>query len=55
LEVGYAWGIGRTTLLLAKEGTVLTFDVRGQRCILYENISDLAEKLSIDLSKLGDT
>ncbi len=49
LEVGYAWGTGRSTLLLAKEDTPLTFDVRGQRCILYDSISDLAEKLSADL------
>ena len=52
LEVGYAWGRGRSTLLLAKKGDDLKFDVRGQRCIVYENIVDLAKKLSADLSNL---
>ena len=52
LEVGYAWGRKRDTLLLARESDDLKFDVRGQRCILYESIADLAEKLKKDLSKL---
>ena len=41
LEVGYAWGKGRSTILLAKQGDNLKFDVRGQRCIIYESIFDL--------------
>jgi hypothetical protein len=52
LEVGYAWGKRRPTLLLARKGHELGFDVRGQRCIIYENIVDLAKKLHDDLSKL---
>jgi hypothetical protein len=52
LEVGYAWGKGRPTLLLAKAGNELKFDVRGQRCILYENIVGLAKQLQSDLSNL---
>lgn len=52
LEVGYAWGIGRPTLLLARQGDDLKFDVRGQRCIVYENIVDLAKKLKKDLSEI---
>ncbi len=52
LEVGYAWGKGRPTLLLAKKGDDLKFDVRGQRCLVYENIVDLAKKLQADLSAL---
>jgi hypothetical protein len=27
----------------------LTFDVRGHRCIIYENIVDLSRKLAADL------
>lgn len=53
LEVGYAWGRNRHTLLLAREGDDLKFDVRGQRCIHYESIADLAEKLAKDLLQLG--
>ena len=52
LEVGYAWGRGRPTLLLARRGQELKFDVRGQRILLYKNISDLAKKLECDLSQL---
>ena len=52
LEVGYAWGRNRPTLLLAKKEEDLTFDVRGQRCIVYENIVDLATKLQADLINL---
>lgn len=53
LEVGYAWGKGRPTLLLMREGDKLRFDVQGQRCLFYKNIRDLAKKLGDDLSKLG--
>ncbi len=52
LEVGYAWGKGRTTLLLARTGEELKFDVRGQRCIVYKSIADLSKKLAADLPGL---
>jgi hypothetical protein len=50
LEVGYAWGKDRPTVLVAKKGNELKFDVSGQRCIVYKNISDLAKKLEADLA-----
>lgn len=52
LEVGYAWGKDRPTLLLAKKSDELKFDVRGQRCVVYKNIADLAKKLEGDLVAL---
>ncbi|HYJ85040.1 MAG TPA: hypothetical protein VEW46_03155 [Pyrinomonadaceae bacterium] len=53
LEVGYAWGKDRSTLLLIKAtGEELKFDVRGQRIITYESISDLEDKLLADLASL---
>lgn len=52
LEVGYAWGKNRPTLLLVKETDELKFDVRGQRCLAYENIVDLAKKMQTDLAAL---
>jgi hypothetical protein len=52
LEVGYAWGKNRPTLLLLKKGDDLKFDVRGQRCIIYDNIVDLSKKLQADLADL---
>lgn len=52
LEVGYAWGKGLTTFLLCHEDSELKFDVKGQRCIIYKSISDLAKKLTADLSAI---
>ena len=52
LEVGYAWGKGRQTLLIAKQSDPLKFDVQSQRTLKYKNITDLAKKLRLDLSSL---
>lgn len=52
LEVGYAWGTGRPTVLLAEKGTELKFDVRTQRCLIYKNIKDLKAKLTLELEGL---
>jgi hypothetical protein len=52
LEVGYAWGRNRPTLLIARSGNDLKFDVRGQRCIIYENIVDLSKKLRADIASM---
>jgi hypothetical protein len=53
LEVGYAWGKDRPTLLLAKKGDEIKFDVSGQRCIIYKSINDLAKSLKADLVSLS--
>jgi hypothetical protein len=52
LEVGYAWGKGVPTLLLARKGEELKFDVRSHRCVYYSNISDLRKKLAELLPEL---
>jgi hypothetical protein len=52
LEVGYAWGKRRPTLLIARQGDELKFDVKGQRCVFYKNIVDLSRKLESDLKSL---
>jgi hypothetical protein len=52
LEIGYPWAKEKPTLLLAKEGQELPFDVRGQRCIYYKNIADLRTKLKSELGQL---
>ena len=52
LEVGYAWGKGVPTVLINRTGTVLKFDVRGQRCIAYSSIKDLESKLTNELVAL---
>ena len=53
LEVGYAWGRGIPTVLVVDSGDELKFDVRGQRCLRYENIRDLEATLSNELALLG--
>lgn len=52
LEVGYAWGKGIPTVLLAKRAKDLMFDVQGQRCIVYSSINDLEQKLTTELKGL---
>jgi hypothetical protein len=53
LEIGYAWGKGRPTLLLIKDEQELRFDVRGHRCLTYERIKDLEEALTKELKELA--
>ena len=53
LEVGYAWGKGLPTVLVASEQKDLLFDVRGQRCLIYDNsIRVLEEHLTRELQTL---
>ena len=52
LEVGYAWGKEIPTVLIAKAGQELKFDVRGQRCLIYPNIRGLEEMLRKELAAL---
>ena len=54
LEVGYAWGKGIPTILLADSPEGLTFDVQGQRCLIYSSIRDLQMKLSKELQVLAE-
>jgi hypothetical protein len=52
LEVGYAWGRGRPTILLAPNMDDLPFDVRGHRCLVYEGIRNLESLLQRELQEL---
>jgi hypothetical protein len=52
LEVGYAWGKGLPTILIAKDGEELKFDVRGQKNIKYKRILDLEKILKQELENL---
>jgi len=52
LEVGYAWGLNKKTVLLIKDTKELKFDTRGQRCLLYKSIKDLETKLKFELDNL---
>jgi hypothetical protein len=52
LEVGYAWGKGRPTILLSPKVEELAFDVQGHRCLIYDSIRDLETQLTRELSSL---
>jgi len=53
LEVGYAWGKGIPTVLVARDTADLRFDVKGQRCLVYNNsIKKLEESLTKELKNL---
>jgi hypothetical protein len=52
LEVGYAWGLKKKTVLLVKDPKELKFDIRGQRCLPYTSIKDLENKLKNELTNL---
>jgi hypothetical protein len=56
LEVGYAWGCGRPTVLLVRDTAAeLKFDVKGQRCLVYKSIKHLEEILGKELEALAST
>ena len=52
LEVGYAWGCRKPTILAVRDPNELKFDVKGQRCLVYKNIKDLETKLQKELASL---
>lgn len=56
LEIGYAWGKGRPTVLVTPSSEVedLKFDVQGQRCLTYKSIRELENALGAELQGLLD-
>ena len=52
LEVGYAWGVGVPTVLLVNDPDHLKFDAKGQRSLVYKNITELKGKLRKELKQL---
>jgi hypothetical protein len=53
LEVGYAWGRARPTVLLVRAAEELKFDVKTQRCLVYgKSIKKLEESLTKELATL---
>lgn len=52
LELGYAWGIGRPTILLVDNVDELRFDVRGQRALIYTKIRDAEKTLTDEITAL---
>jgi len=54
LEVGYAWGCGRPTILLVRDPSELMFDTKGERCLVYKKIKDLEKSLRNELVNLRE-
>lgn len=52
LEVGYAWGKDRPTILIIRRGEDPCFDVRGQKRLEYSNIVELRKVLTSELASL---
>jgi len=52
LEVGYAWGIDKPTILIVKKGEEIKFDVQGQRCLIYKDILHLEDLLTKEIKGL---
>jgi hypothetical protein len=53
LEVGYAWGVGKPTILVLAETSEPPFDVRGQRIVRYGRIGVLKSMLTAELRELA--
>lgn len=51
-EVGWAHALGRPTILVARRGSNLPFDIAHINTILYGNIKDLSEQLSLRFAEL---
>jgi hypothetical protein len=45
LEVGYAWGMNKPVILVAREGQRLHFDLSHHKCLFYKTIGKLADTL----------
>ncbi len=52
LEVGYAWGKERPTILLIQSEKELEFDVRGHKCLTYRKIKDLEQALNKEIQAM---
>ncbi len=53
LEIGFAWALGKPTILVARSADGLPFDIRDQKCILYgKSVHRLREELGKELAML---
>lgn len=52
LEVGFAWGLNKPVILVAKEGERLHFDLSHHKCLFYRNITRLSEMLEKTIKDL---
>ena len=52
-EAGYAQGIGKTPVFLARDGTRLEFDLKDYPVIFYKNMKQLKNSLEVRLRALA--
>ena len=50
LMLGYAWGKGRSTILITRDAKSIPAELRSQQCIIYQRIVDLRQELGHQLS-----
>ena len=53
LEVGYAWGLGRRTMLVGRSAEDLGFDLKTQRCFVYKTIKELEQHVKAVLTQVS--
>jgi len=51
-EVGYAHALGKNTILIAKEGTEVHFDIKGHQILFYKSAVRLKELLESHIVKM---
>jgi hypothetical protein len=54
-ELGYAHGIGKEVILIAKHGTTMHFDIKDYNTIFYRNITELEDGLTKRISAIVDS
>jgi hypothetical protein len=52
LEVGFAWGLAKPVILVAREGQQLHFDLSHHKCLFYRTIGKLADSLSYTIQQM---
>ncbi|HTN75219.1 MAG TPA: hypothetical protein VL096_08230 [Pirellulaceae bacterium] len=52
LEVGFAWGLKKPVILVAREGQRLHFDLSHHKCLFYRTIGKLSESLEVMIRRL---
>ncbi|MEA1900773.1 MAG: hypothetical protein U9N47_08415 [Thermodesulfobacteriota bacterium] len=53
-ELGYAHGIGKEVILIAKHGTTMHFDIKDYNTIFYKNMTELENSLSKRISAINE-
>jgi hypothetical protein len=54
LEVGYAWGLQRRTMLVSRSSEDLKFDLKSQRCFVYKTIKELENHVKAVLTRFAN-